>query len=86
LGHEKGTQLFSVPLRNSLPPAGIEEASQLPTKATVAALPGTLPGTIDVPGDVHELLRLLAGLSQEERLALIEKARSAKRPTRSRRS
>lgn len=72
--------------KKSIPSTGIEEVSQVAEKATTSALPGTIPGTIAEPDDVHELLRLLAGLSPDERSALIEKARSAKRPTRRRRS
>ena len=69
-----------------IPPAGIEDRPQLAVKATTAAPTGTKSGTTDVPDDVHELLRLLAGMTRAERAALIEAARSARRPARRRRS
>lgn len=39
--------------------------------------PGTLPGTPGAAGDVVEILRILAGLSAEERAALLAIAREA---------
>lgn len=71
-GEREDHGLSSTPTGSTTPP-------RKGRKTSVAEAPGTKPGTPAVPADVHELLRLLAGLTPEERAALIEAARSATR-------
>ena len=59
---------------NSIPPTGIELSHDSRRKAILADLPGTLPGT-PAAGDLVELLRVLAGLTPEERQGLLSLAR-----------
>ena len=66
--------------KKQVPSTGIEKVSQVAAKATTSALPGTLPGTLpDAGDDSAELVRVLAGLTPEERSVLIEAARHASR-------
>lgn len=62
-----------------IPSTGIEELQQRREESRGDDHTGTNSGTMDVPADVHELLRLLTGLTPEERAALFEAARSATR-------
>jgi integrase len=77
---------FAGDTSSSVPPRGVQPGHEKGRDATPPEAPGTKPGTTAVPADVGELVRLLAGMSHAERLALIEAARSAKRPARRRRS
>ena len=73
-----------------IPPRGVEGTDYSAGKPVTTDLPGTLPGT-PAAGDLVELLRVLAGLTPEERQGLLSLARDlgqAKEPParRSRRS
>jgi len=65
-----------------VPPTGIESSAKSRTKAKSADLPGTLPGTLEAgeAGDLAELARVLAGLTPEERTALLTLARGLRSP------
>ena len=72
--HEKGTQLFSVPLRNSLPPAGIEPAKVSTGNTVVAEVRDAFSDANQkksVPGSALALAAALQGLPPSVRDAVL---------------
>jgi len=64
----------------SIPPRGVDRPQESSGNLSDGRRPGTESGTLSAGSpDVVELLRLLAGLTPEERSALLDLARSASR-------
>jgi hypothetical protein len=68
--------------RKPIPSTGIEFSSVRREKADSGDLPGTLPGTVSAneTADLVELARVLAGLTPEERSALLALAQGLRSP------